>query len=73
MNFWQVVSRFILKQRILILLVLAALTVFLASKIDDIKFSHSEANLLPEDHIENLKYNEFIKTFVKILTVVFIA
>ena len=63
MNFWQVVSRFILKQRILILLVLAALTIFLASKIDDIKFSHSEANLLPKDHVENLKYNEFLKTF----------
>ena len=63
MNFWQGVSRFILKQRILILLVLLAITVFLGSKIGDIKFSHSEANLLPKDHPENLKYDRFEKIF----------
>ncbi len=63
MNFWQVVSRFILKQRILILVVLAAITVFLGSKIGDIKFSHTEANLLPKDHEENVKYDNFLKIF----------
>ena len=39
------------------------MTVFLASKISDIKFSHSEANLLPEDHEENIKYDNFVKIF----------
>ncbi len=63
MNFWQVVSRFILKQRIFILVVLAAITVFLGSKIGDIKFSHTEANLLPKDHEENVKYDNFLKIF----------
>lgn len=63
MNFWQVVSRFILKQRIFILLVLASATVFLALKIQNIKFSHSEANLLPRDHEENIKYDNFLKIF----------
>ena len=63
MNFWQVVSRFILKQRILILVVLAAITVFLGSKIGDIKFSHTEANLLPKDHEENVKYDNFLNIF----------
>ena len=63
MNFWQVVSRFILKQRIFILVVLAAATVFLGSKIQNIKFSHSEANLLPKDHIENIKYDNFLDIF----------
>jgi len=63
MNFWQVVSRFILKQRIFILLVLAAVTVFLGSKIQNIQFSHSEANLLPSDHEENIKYDNFLKIF----------
>ena len=63
MNFWQVVSRFILTQRIPILLVILAITVFLGSKIGDIKFSHTEANLLPEDHPENIKYNDFVKIF----------
>lgn len=63
MNFWQIVSRFILKQRIFILLVLAAVTFFLGSKIQDIKFSHSEANLLPSDHEENIKYDNFLSIF----------
>jgi len=63
MKFWQVVSRFILKQRIFILIVLALITAFLASKISDIKFSHSEANLLPKDHEENIKYDNFLDIF----------
>ncbi len=63
MKFWQVVSRFILKQRIFILIVLALITAFLASKIGDIKFSHSEANLLPKDHEENIKYDNFLDIF----------
>ena len=63
MNFWQVVSRFILKRRIPILLVLLGITIFLGSKISTIQFSHSEANLLPKDHPENLKYDQFVKIF----------
>jgi predicted RND superfamily exporter protein len=63
MKFWQVVSRFILKQRIFILVVLALITAFLSSKIGDIKFSHSEANLLPQDHEENIKYDNFLDIF----------
>ena len=63
MKFWQVVSRFILKQRIFILIVLGLITAFLASKIGDIKFSHSEANLLPKDHEENIKYDSFLDIF----------
>jgi len=63
MNFWLVVSRIILKQRIIILLVLALATGFLATKIQNIKFSHTEANLLPKDHEENLKYDKFLEIF----------
>lgn len=63
MNFWQVVSRFILKQRIFILIVLAVITVFLGSKIKNIQFSHTEANLLPKDHEENIKYDHFLEIF----------
>ena len=63
MSFWSIVSRFILKQRILILLVLGLFTAFLFTKTQNIKFSHTEANLLPEDHIENIKYNTFLDIF----------
>ncbi len=63
MNFWQVVSRFILKRRIFILVVLALVTLFLASNIKNIKFSHTEANLLPKDHKDNIKYDHFLEIF----------
>lgn len=63
MSFWQIVARFILKQRIFILLVLAAITFFLSTKIENIKFSHTEANLLPQDHEENIKYDHFLEIF----------
>ncbi len=63
MNFWQFVARFILKQRIFILLVLAVITVFLSTKIENIRFSHTEANLLPQDHPENIKYDHFLEIF----------
>jgi predicted RND superfamily exporter protein len=42
---------------------LAAATFFLGSKIQHIKFSHSEANLLPSDHEENIKYDNFLSIF----------
>ncbi len=63
MTFWAKVSRFILKQRIFILLVLAAITAFMLTQIKYIQFSHTEANLLPNDHIENLRYDEFLRIF----------
>ena len=63
MNFWQIVSRFILKQRIAILVFLALVTFFLGSQIKNIQFSHSEANLLPKDHEENIKYDNFLSIF----------
>lgn len=63
MNFWARVARFILKQRILILLVIAVITIFMASKIQSIQFSHTEANLLPKDHEENIKYDKFLNIF----------
>ncbi len=63
MNFWARVARFILKRRILILLVLTVITIFMASNIKYIKFSHSEPNLLPKDHEENIKYEDFTKIF----------
>ncbi len=63
MSFWQIIARFILKQRIFILLVLALITIFLGSKIQNIQFSRTEANLLPQDHEENIKYNHFLEIF----------
>jgi len=63
MNFWLQTSRFILKGRIPILIVLAAITYFLGSQMQYMRFSHSEANLLPKNHEVNLEYNKFLEIF----------
>ena len=63
MNFWSVVSRVILKGRIPILIILGVVTYFMYSQIQHIKFSHTEANLLPADHPVNLEYDKFLNIF----------
>lgn len=63
MSFWNVVSRVILKGRIIVLLVLIAITLFLSTQWKYAHFSHTEANLLPEDHPINVQYDNFLKLF----------
>ncbi len=63
MNFWVQISRFILTKRILILTIIFLFTLFLGSKIKYLQFSHTEANLLPEDHKENIIYDRFLEIF----------
>ncbi len=62
-KFWATVARIILRNRILILVVLAAMTFFMARQWDNMRFTYTEANLLPDDHEVNLQYNEFLKVF----------
>lgn len=38
-------------------------TLFLASQWQNMRFTFTEANLLPDTHPENLQYEDFIKTF----------
>ncbi|AUC21927.1 transporter [Polaribacter sejongensis] len=63
MNFWTKVAGLILRNRYLVLLVIAIITGLLASQMKYMKFSYTEANLLPEDHIANLEYNQFLEIF----------
>ena len=42
---------------------IAIITGLLASQMKYMKFSYTEANLLPEDHIVNLEYNRFLDIF----------
>ena len=62
-GFWAKTARIILRNRILILLIITAITVFLAFQWENMRFSNSEANLLPDDHPINLEYNNFLNTF----------
>ncbi|WP_457617311.1 efflux RND transporter permease subunit [Lutibacter sp.] len=63
MDFWTQVSRLILKGRFFILIVIAAFTYFLASQMQYMRFSYTEANLLPSNHEVNVEYDHFLKLF----------
>ncbi len=62
-GFWAKTARIILRNRILILVLIAAFTVFLAFQWENMRFSNSEANLLPDDHPINLEYQVFLDSF----------
>jgi len=63
MNFWTGVSRLILKSRYAILILIAAATYFLAMQMQHMRFSYTEANLLPENHKINVEYKQFLELF----------
>ncbi|PCJ97973.1 MAG: transporter [Flavobacteriaceae bacterium] len=62
-GFWTKTSRIILRNRILILIGIAVITVFLALQWKNMRFSNSQANLLPDDHSVNIAYQSFLKQF----------
>ena len=62
-NFWEFVSILILKNRIVLILLIVLLTIFLAGHWKNVKFTFTEANLLPIDHPENVKYSSFKNYF----------
>jgi len=62
-GFWAKTARIILRNRILILFLIAAFTVFLALQWKNMRFSSSEANLLPDNHPVNLEYLSFLEQF----------
>ncbi|MFT4576013.1 MAG: putative RND superfamily exporter protein [Polaribacter sp.] len=63
MSFWTKVAGLILRNRYIVLLLVAAFTAFLASQMKHMKFSYTEANLLPENHEANIQYNQFLEIF----------
>ncbi|MBS9460859.1 MMPL family transporter [Flagellimonas sp. 389] len=62
-GFWAKVSRIILRNRILILLGVAAFTVFLGMQWKNMQFSNTEANILPDDHPATIQYIAFKNIF----------
>lgn len=62
-GFWARTARIILRNRILILLGIAAATALLATQWQYMQFSNTEANLLPDDHPANLQYKTFLNDF----------
>jgi predicted RND superfamily exporter protein len=62
-NFWEVIARLILRNKIGILVVIILATVFFSSQWNNMRFSYTEANLLPDEHEVNVTYNEFLNIF----------
>jgi predicted RND superfamily exporter protein len=57
------VSRFILKHRTIIIVVLALLTIFMGYKGKDVKLSYENASLLPEKDSTRIEYQNFKNMF----------
>jgi uncharacterized protein len=62
-SFWDFIARFILRNRIVLLITLVLFTIFMASKWENMRFTYTEANLLPDDHKINQEYNSFLEKF----------
>lgn len=62
-GFWKKISKLILNNRILIIFSLGLATYFFSTNWDNIRFTYTEANLLPETHPENIKYKKFTDKF----------
>ena len=60
---WEKFARLILRNRILFLALVLINTIFLSTQWKNIRFSYSEANLMPNDHPFNIAYNDFVDVF----------
>lgn len=62
-GFWSGTARLILRNRIIILLIITGITIFMGLQWKHMRFSNTEANVLPDDHPETLQYEEFVSIF----------
>ena len=62
-GFWNALARLILRNRVAILVLIGLFTTLMVSQWGKMRFSYTEANLLPDDHFINLDYNRFLEIF----------
>jgi predicted RND superfamily exporter protein len=62
-GFWETIARIVLKNRITILAIILAMTIFLALQWKNLAMTYTEANLLPKKHIVNQQYEDFLNKF----------
>ena len=72
-NIWGLVARLILRNRLILLLGILSMTFFWATQWKYMQFTFTEANLLPDDHPENILYQSFTNTFGEEGNVIVIA
>lgn len=63
MTFWTKIAGFILRNRYFVLILITVITGLLLSQTKHMRFSYTEANLLPTDHKANVEYDNFLKIF----------
>ena len=62
-GFWEFIARVILRNRIVFLSGIVMITVVFAMQWKNIKFTQTEANLIPFDDQINVDYRSFLKNF----------
>ncbi len=63
MTFWTKIAGFILRNRYLVLIAITIVTGLLVTQMKYMRFSYTEANLLPKDHEANIQYDQFLDIF----------
>lgn len=63
LGFWELFARVVLRNRILMLTGVIIITALLTTQWKHIHFSHTEANMLPDDDSTNVEYNAFLNKF----------
>lgn len=61
--FWDKTARVILRNRTLFLILIVIATLLFSTQWKNMRFSNTEANLLPDDHPINLEYLDFLDIF----------
>ena len=72
-SFWEGVARLILRNRFPLIIVLIGITLFWISQWQHMRFTFTEANLLPDNHPHNIQYNDFLSLFGEEGSVLLIA
>ena len=62
-GFWEIIARIILRSRVVILASIVLITVLLAFQWKYIRFTQTEANLIPADDKVNVDYQKFLDHF----------
>lgn len=63
LGFWNALAGWILRNRISVISLVILATIFFASQWKYMRFSYTEANLLPDDHFINVQYRNFLDKF----------
>ena len=62
-NFWYFIASKILRNRVFLLFAIFSFTIFMSIQWKNMRFTFTEANLLPDNHEVNLQYNSFLDKF----------